>query len=122
MTDFDVGQLLPTAVESSGTSGLRLGVVGRRAARGAGRRTTTRNAGARRSEPSVHSLTRSTTWPSAEAERGDVVGVHEHDAAAAGEPAVAVVEAVDRGVELVVAAQRLQQQAALGHVRARRAG
>ena len=51
-----------------------------------------------------------------EAEPGDVVGVHDDDAAAAGQPAVAVVEAVDRGVELVVAAQRLQQQAALGHL------
>ena len=33
-----------------------------------------------------------------------------------GDAAVAVVEPVDRGVELVVAAQRLQQQPALGHV------
>ena len=54
--------------------------------------------------------------PSAKPEARDVVGVHEDHPAAALDAAVAVVEAVDRGVELVVAAQRLQQQPALGHL------
>ena len=51
-----------------------------------------------------------------EAERHDVVGVHEHHPATVLDAAVAVVEAVDRGVELVVRAHRLQQQPTLGHV------
>jgi hypothetical protein len=50
-----------------------------------------------------------------EAERADVVGVDEHDSAALLDAAVAVVEAVDRGVELVVTAHGLQQQVPLGY-------
>ena len=52
-----------------------------------------------------------------QAERLDVGGVDEHHAPAALDAAVAVVEAVDGGVVLVVAAQRLQHQPALrdGH-------
>ena len=46
----------------------------------------------------------------AQAERGDVGGVDENHPAAALHAAVAVVEAVDRGVVLVVAAQGLQHQ------------
>ena len=42
--------------------------------------------------------------------------MHHHDPATARQPAVAVVVAVDGGVELVVAAQRLQQQVPVGHL------
>ena len=90
-----------------------LGVVGRRAAArlvvGHDPEAGARAAPSRR----AHSLTRSTIVAVGEAERGDVVGVHEDHPAAALDAAVAVVEAVDRGVELVVRAQRLQQQPAL---------
>ncbi len=50
-----------------------------------------------------------------QSERLDVGGVDEHHPAAALDAAVAVVEAVDRGVVLVVAAQGLQHQPALRH-------
>src|SRR5258708_4142096 len=45
-----------------------------------------------------------------EPQPGQVVAVDEHDAAVAGEAAVAVVEAVDGGVVLVVAADRHHQK------------
>ena len=41
---------------------------------------------------------------------GHVIGVEEDDVAPAVDAAVAVVEAVDRGVELVVGAKRLEQE------------
>ncbi|CAL2062578.1 exported protein of unknown function [Streptomyces murinus] len=52
--------------------------------------------------------------PLGEPERTRVLGVHQHHPAAARDAPVAVVQAVDRGVVLVVRAQRLQQQPPLG--------
>ncbi|MCO5588369.1 hypothetical protein L7F22_042324 [Adiantum nelumboides] len=49
-------------------------------------------------------------------ERGDVLAVAEHDPAPALDAAVAVGQAVDGGVELVVAAQGLEQQVPVGHL------
>ena len=74
----------------------------------------TRNFDATRSMPSVHSLWMSTMVPSAMPNDARSVRVHEHHATATFNPAVAIVEAVDRGVELVVRANRLQEQAAGG--------
>ena len=62
-TDFEVGQLLPRAVESSGTSGLTSGKYAAAQPRGVSY-STIRNDGADRSVPSSHSLTRSTWSPS----------------------------------------------------------
>ena len=46
-------------------------------------------------------------------ERGDVLGVDEHDAPTALDAAVTVTESVDGGVVLIVAAHRLQDQTTL---------
>ena len=58
----------------------------------------------RRRRRPVNSETRSTRSPSVKSERLDVGGVDEHHAATALDAAVAIVEAVDGGVVLVVAA------------------
>ncbi len=51
-----------------------------------------------------------------ESERGDVVAVQEHHPSPALDSPVPITEPVDRGVELVVTAQRLQQQMSLGYL------
>ena len=50
--------------------------------------------------------------PVLQAEIGEVLRMDEYHVAAALDPAIAVVETVDRGVELIMAAQGLQDQLA----------
>ena len=121
MTDFEVGQLLPIGGRVERDQRVDLRVVRRRAAT----RGVVLDDAERRHRPlgAVLPLADQVDHVTVgEAERRDVVGVHEHHAPPVGDAAVAVAEPVDRGVELVVAAQALQQQPALGHVRARPAG
>src|SRR5512133_496134 len=51
-----------------------------------------------------------------EAQLIDVTGIHEHDPAATRNSAVAITEPVDRGIELIMAAQGLQDQMTRWHL------
>ena len=110
---FDVGVLEVSATESSGTNTLASGKYVAAQPRAVSN-STTRKSLARRSTPSSPLTDDVDPVPVGEPARAYVVRVHEDDAAALLDPAVAVVQAVDRGVELVVAAHRLQQQPPLG--------
>ena len=118
--DFEAGWLLPSATLSHRDQHVRLGVVGG----GAAARDLVRHdlelAARRRSAPKW--LTMSTTWSGAMPRSAHVVGVEEDDPPPAVDAAVAVVLAVDRGVELVVAAHGRQQQLAVGRDRAAGSG
>src|SRR6185436_2361176 len=51
-----------------------------------------------------------------EAQLFDVTGIHEHDPAATLDAAVAITEPVDRGIELIMTAQGLQDQMTRRHL------
>ncbi len=118
--DFDVGVLLPIAVESSGHEHVGLGEIRRGAAprqsirhdAEASRRAARRRPRRRRGRRGRHRAGRARPCRP----------VDEDHATPAVDAAVAVVEAVDRRVELIVGAERLEQQVARAAPRRRQAG
>ncbi len=109
--------LLPSATLPSGTSAF---ASGKYAAAQPPRKVVGDDLGSPRPSASRPPkwLVRSTRSPAAQPCGRDVVRVKQHDAAVAGDAAIAIVRAVDRRVELVVAADRRQSEAAPARARA----
>ena len=109
-TDFDVGVRDRSAMLSSGTSTLASGKYVAAAPRGRSYGTTMKRLGDALAVVPLADQVDDLALD--EAELGHVGRVHEHDAALAVDAAVAIVEAVDRRVVLIVAADRHHPQPA----------